>query len=532
MTKNFIPKKQLQKEVYAAWSEMYGREAPLYKLLLAVNRHVNEQVAKEQPELGITPEQLDDISSERHGAIRLATPEEFKTMTRFFEVMDMQPHEAYLMTGAGGGKAQPLIGTGFRSKQDPSQRMFCSTLMLDTFDEETQARMKKVMKDRDIFEPALRTLIRKNEKSGGLTREEANDFIKESKYLVRWSGRGHDLELYNDLKSRGHGVAADIVCFRNPHLNHLTPNSLDIDRLTETMRKILSAKSIKDFPPEVQELIKHISEEEKNSYLNNNGFKPSIEGPPKPKPGNALVFLRQVSYNALPEKALFGAVEVLHTARFGEIEQRGVALTQKGRAIYDECLKNALEKIDPKLAEKDYPEYEKQYASYFKPLEKTIDEIRKEGLGFFNYEATEKGSNAARSGELNREVEKFLEGGKDNDALLNMLVDKGFLNAVPSRYDDFLPVSAAGIFSSNLGGKQSEKPLRTNHTKKEFEETTGVKIIDTNTSYAGRQALAVKTILDELGLKTKFGNTPYIKLKEQSDRYEKFIEGGGNSLAA
>ncbi len=30
-----------------------------------------------------------------------------------------------------------------------------------------------------------------------------------------------------------------------------------------------------------------------------------------------------------------------HTARFGEIEQRGVALTPKGRQIYDELLHKA-----------------------------------------------------------------------------------------------------------------------------------------------------------------------------------------------
>src|SRR5689334_13148395 len=101
MKQVFIPQEQIQKELYVALSEMYGKEAPLYKLLLAVNRHVNELESKEHPELGVTVEMLNQISSERHGAIRVATPVEFASMSRFFRVMDMYPHNAYMMTNAG-----------------------------------------------------------------------------------------------------------------------------------------------------------------------------------------------------------------------------------------------------------------------------------------------------------------------------------------------------------------------------------------------------------------------------------------------
>ncbi len=36
-----------------------------------------------------------------------------------------------------------------------------------------------------------------------------------------------------------------------------------------------------------------------------------------------------------------GQKQGTHTARFGEIEQRGVALTPKGRQLYDDLLRNA-----------------------------------------------------------------------------------------------------------------------------------------------------------------------------------------------
>ncbi|VDZ78840.1 putative cytoplasmic protein [Salmonella bongori] len=51
---------------------------------------------------------------------------------------------------------------------------------------------------------------------------------------------------------------------------------------------------------------------------------------------------RQTSFKALEEQVLFvGEKQGTHTARFGEIEQRGVALTPKGRQLYDELLQKA-----------------------------------------------------------------------------------------------------------------------------------------------------------------------------------------------
>ncbi|MGO7653298.1 2-oxoadipate dioxygenase/decarboxylase family protein, partial [Rhizobium ruizarguesonis] len=56
-----------------------------------------------------------------------------------------------------------------------------------------------------------------------------------------------------------------------------------------------------------------------------------IEGPPR---RHCDILLRQTSFNALEETIAFsgddGAIKGTHTARFGEVEQRGVALTAKG----------------------------------------------------------------------------------------------------------------------------------------------------------------------------------------------------------
>lgn len=106
-----------------------------------------------------------------------------------------------------------------------------------------------------------------------------------------------------------HRLIADVVCFPGCHINHLTPRTLDIDRVQSMM-------------PEC-------------------GIEPKIliEGPPRRE---VPILLRQTSFKALEEPVLFaGEMRGTHTARFGEIEQRGVALTPKGRALYDELLNKA-----------------------------------------------------------------------------------------------------------------------------------------------------------------------------------------------
>src|SRR5690606_31565819 len=72
-----------------------------------------------------------------------------------------------------------------------------------------------------------------------------------------------------------------------------------------------------------------------------------IEGPP---PRRCPILLRQTSFKALQESVTFPgeiAVAGSHTARFGEIEARGIALTPKGRALYDRLLAEVRARIVP-----------------------------------------------------------------------------------------------------------------------------------------------------------------------------------------
>jgi uncharacterized glyoxalase superfamily metalloenzyme YdcJ len=102
-----------------------------------------------------------------------------------------------------------------------------------------------------------------------------------------------------------------VVAFKGPHINHLTPRTLDIDQVQAPCPARASPQS-RDRRP---------------------------AAPPLPDP---------VAPDQLqgPRRAIaFTDAQGSHSARFGEIEQRGVALTPKGRALYDQLLNAARDEL-------------------------------------------------------------------------------------------------------------------------------------------------------------------------------------------
>jgi uncharacterized glyoxalase superfamily metalloenzyme YdcJ len=197
-----------------------------------------------------------------------------------------------------------------------------------------------------------------------------------------------------------HRLIADVVCFKGPHINHLTPRTLDIDAAQAEMpRRGIVAKEV-------------------------------VEGPPRRR---VPILLRQTSFKALEETVTFAGdrrAQGAHTARFGEIEQRGIALTRAGRALYDALLERARNGDGAGHADDGYPA---RLARVFEAFPDDLATLRRDGLGFFRY--------ALRAG-----ADLQAAAGQDLDAL----VEQGIVEATPITYEDFLPVSAAGIFQSNL----------------------------------------------------------------------------------
>ncbi len=169
-----------------------------------------------------------------------------------------------------------------------------------------------------------------------------------------------------------------------------------------------------------------------------------------------------------------GAAEAgSHTARFGEIEQRGLALTPRGRALYDRLLAQAR---DNEGAGSTGEDYATRLQSVFAAFPDDYDTLRREGLGYFRYRLTEAGqADPVRAGSLSPEE----------------AVAAGLVSADPIVYEDFLPVSAAGIFQSNLGG--SEQRAYAAHANREaFEQALGARVHDEFAIYAAieRDSLA------------------------------------------
>ena len=111
---------------------------------------------------------------------------------------------------------------------------------------------------------------------------------------------------------------------------------------------------------------------------------------------------------------------------------------------------------------------------------------------FGRYAASAAGLAAAKAGQI-----KTTE--------LSELVRLGYVVAEGLRYEDFLPVSAAGIFASNLSqyGTKSTAAQKPVYTQAQLEEILGRKVVDPNVTYAGLDAESRLQVFGQLGLLEK-----------------------------
>ncbi len=438
-----------------AMSELYRTEVPQYGTLLDLVAEVNRTTLAQHPVLSQTfnrTGERDRLHLERHGAIRLGSARELGTMARVFRVMGMVPVGYYDLSTAG----LPVHSTAFRPIDEAALRVnpfrvFTSLLRLDLINDRALRRQaEEIVSARQIFTPGLLALLERHDRQGGLGATDAEAFVAEALETFRWHSTAKvNEQTYRDMQA-AHRLVADVVCFRGPHINHLTPRTLDIDAIQAAMPgRGIEAKA-------------------------------TIEGPPR---RNCPILLRQTSFKALEEAILFeGAHKTLrpgtHTARFGEVEQRGAALTPKGRALYDRLLAKAQADAtggDPGHAVQ-------VLAEVFRAFPDTPDELRRHGLVFYRYRAV---CDEARPTDA-------------ASASVEELVVSGQLRFDPIVYEDFLPVSAAGIFNSNLG-EDGRTQLGENGNQGELEAALGSPIHDEMTLYASIERQSLQASLQMLG---------------------------------
>lgn len=185
------------------------------------------------------PNQLfaDRLKVERHGAIRVGNPSELHTLRRLFALMAMYPVNYYDLSTSG----LPVHATAFRPVTEESLavnpfRVFTSLLRTELI---TDARVREVAKERlegrVIFHPRTVELIERAEMQGGLGERDALALVQHALQTFRWQSDARvSKETYEELSS-AHSLVADIVAFRGPHINHLTPRTLDIDAVQARM---------------------------------------------------------------------------------------------------------------------------------------------------------------------------------------------------------------------------------------------------------------------------------------------------------
>lgn len=443
-------------------SDMYRAEVPSYGDLVQIVQQVDSSV------LAGKGKDSDDLPPrhqlERHGAIRLGTDQELRGVQRLFAVLGMYPVGYYDLRIAG----LPLHATAFRPVTEDSLsrnpfRVFTSVLRKDLVPAETRKLAESILEKRSLLSERLLDLIARAERGEPMTSQNAEDLIIEALKIFKWHSRSIVvLDDYLRLKN-DHPMIADIVCFPSAHINHLTPRTLDIELVQKKMAEQgLPAKE-------------------------------RIEGPPA---RNCPILLRQTSFKALEEKVMFLStngtfLQGTHTARFGEVEQRGAALTRKGRDLYDHILQMATRNgTNPVHTGKSFDSIFKETFSKFPD---SWVELQAEGLVYFRYQVTSEGMKFASA--LDSTIHQ-------RQVTLTQLLSQGLIKYVPITYEDFLPLSAAGIFQSNLG-KEPIRPLTELNEDglKELEEVLGRRILDPFELYDQLQRDSLRECQQKLGLK-------------------------------
>jgi uncharacterized glyoxalase superfamily metalloenzyme YdcJ len=377
-------------------SDMYGGEVPAYTTLVEVAHEVNAEVLAREGSAAERLGDIDRVTAERHGAIRVGTPAELAQVGRLFAAMGMHAVGCYDLRDAGPAPL-PVVSTAFRPIDEDELaanpfRVFTSVLIPEDrrfFDADLGARVTTFLAGRELFPPELLDLADRAATEGGLAGHEADRFLALATACFALSSDPIDRSWYAEL-ARVSGVAADIAGVGSTHVNHLTPRVLDIDLLYRRMQ---------------ERGITMIDE---------------IQGPPRWDGPDLL--LRQTSFRALAEPRAMRDTDGTVTAgelrvRFGEVEARGIAVTPAGRDL-----------VDPLPADA---------SAWAASVPATERELARAGLAWFTAALGPAASDQARLG---------TRAPSDRDAL----VDEGWVRLEPVVYEDFLPRSAAGIFRSNL----------------------------------------------------------------------------------
>ncbi|MGJ9411250.1 2-oxoadipate dioxygenase/decarboxylase family protein [Aeromicrobium sp. CF4.19] len=359
---------RLRAALARALSVLYGTEVPAYTTLVEVCEQINaealERLGEQTERLGT----IERVTAERHGAIRVGTPEEMAQVGRVFGACGMQPVGFYDLREAT--PPVPVVSTAFRPVDRAELasnpfRVFTSMLVVDDrrfFDERTEAQLRERLDARSLFPTELLVLADRMEADGALSAHDADRFLELATSSFALSEEPVDRAWYEQLEIIS-SVAADIGGVTTTHINHLTPRVLDIDGLYRRMQD------------------RGITMIDR------------IQGPPA---APVDVLLRQTSFRALDEPRTFrepdGSITTGHLrVRFGEVEARAVALTPQGRALHDAEGITALPSTEAELDAQDLAYFTRTADGALEPIVYE-DFLPKSAAGIFASNLTSDGT--------------------------------------------------------------------------------------------------------------------------------------------
>ncbi|WP_374999837.1 2-oxoadipate dioxygenase/decarboxylase family protein [Aeromicrobium sp. CTD01-1L150] len=448
-------------------SQMYGEEVPAYTTLVDVSAAVNEDVVGRRGAAGERLGSIERVTAERHGAIRVGSAQEMAQVARVFAAFGMHPVGFYDLRDASTSSV-PVVSTAFRPT-DPDElaanpfRVFTSMLTADDprfFDAELRQQLQDFIGARTLFSPELLALSDQAIEHGGLQEPDADRLVQLATQAFELSDDPVDHAWYRRLEDVS-AVAADIGGVASTHINHLTPRVLDIDDLYARMQ----ARGIVMID--------------------------EIQGPPRWDGPDVL--LRQTSFRALAEARTFrfedGTVGPSDLrVRFGEVEQRGIALTPAGRELYDFMVSVT----DRRLAAGEGGGVRAEVARtvWEENLPRTEKELALQALAYFTFTLDE---------QVWAEVGSSFPGPRVS---LTELVEAGAAVPEPIVYEDFLPRSAAGIFQSNLTdeGSRDDAQRGIEYDLAAMSRIVGRTVADPHDLYQRQQDDSIAALSARLGL--------------------------------
>lgn len=453
----FLSPSEIRSLLVASLVEVFESQMPIYREMREVVEAVNHRAVENDPTLA---EHVKKLGVIMHGAVRVASSTELHTLARVLKVMGLYPYNYYDLR-----KGVSVNSTAFRAKTrdellENGFRLFVSMLDLDCIHSDYHEMVNEIIERRNIFHNDLMQLVLTSEMNGGLTLEEAKQFVTESmKIFVRPKKAAISLPTYEKLLSVN-GVLGHILVSNAVALNHLTPCVANVHEGHREMVK----KGIKTIP--------------------------AVQGPPE----GWSILLNQTSCVApaveldFPNNEDEGFTKGFHQETFIEMEERHVALTPKGRGMYDEMLELAINGVTMQKSETGYDaHYYHLLSQAFADFPKDLKLMREKELAFFIYQSTELG--------LKTPTETLAE------LTLEELITNKYVVAVPQFYEDFLPKSAEGIFRSNVGEeKMTTVAVQKSDSQRRFEEALGRPVLNMYDYYQKLQFESLAETCNELGL--------------------------------